>query len=355
VNENENLAGIIVEQLGQNSPVVLASILSIQGSSPRHTGTKMVIGGDGRPHGTIGGSLLEAVTIQKSRQALESRHSVFMEFELSGKDAYAAGMICGGKAELLLDYLPATPENQALFQAWRQAAREGRDFYFLTHYRKTGETVDVLDRTLLYPDGEVVVGGQLKTPDLDTIKSELHNISGRSVISSGDSAFVVDRIQKLKTLYLFGAGHVALPTAHIAALVNFRVVVVDDRAEFANRERFPEADEICVVKDLTNALEGLEIDADSFVVIVTRGHKYDRAVLEQSLKTGAGYIGMISSRRKRDAVYEALMSEGVKRSELEQVHSPIGLPIGGETPEEIAVSIVAELIAQRSQQQGPKK
>ena len=100
----------------------------------------------------------------------------------------------------------------------------------------------------------------------------------------------------------------AVPTAHLAALVGFRVVVVDDRPEFANAERFPEAYKILVIKDFNHAFDGLEIDADSFIVIVTRGHQYDRAVLEQSLKTTAGYIGMISSRRKREAIYEALMA-----------------------------------------------
>jgi xanthine dehydrogenase accessory factor len=160
---------------------------------------------------------------------------------------------------------------------------------------------------------------------------------------------MVDRIRKLKTLYCFGGGHVAVPTAHLAVLAGFRVVVIDDRPEFANAERFPEAHNVFVIKDFNNAFEGLEIDEDSFIVIVTRGHQYDRAVLEQALQTSADYIGMISSRRKRDAIYEYLMSQGVKKERLEQVHSPIGIDIGGETPEEIAVSIVAELIKVRSE------
>jgi xanthine dehydrogenase accessory factor len=159
---------------------------------------------------------------------------------------------------------------------------------------------------------------------------------------------MIDPVRKVKTLYCFGAGHVAVPTAHLAALVGFRVVVVDDRAEFSNAERFPDASQTLVIKDFYRALENLEIDSDSFVVIVTRGHQYDRAVLEQALKTNAGYIGMISSRRKRDAIYEYLVSQGVSRGKLDQVHSPIGLDIAAETPAEIAVSIVAELISERN-------
>jgi xanthine dehydrogenase accessory factor len=160
---------------------------------------------------------------------------------------------------------------------------------------------------------------------------------------------MVDRIRKMKTIYCFGAGHVALPTAHLAALVGFRVVILDDRKEYANPDRFPEANKTLILNDYNRAMDGLDIDEDSFIVIVTRGHKYDREVLEQALKTSAGYIGMISSRRKRQAIYDALTAEGIKKERLDWVHSPIGIDIGGETPEEIAVSIVAELIKVRNE------
>jgi xanthine dehydrogenase accessory factor len=157
-------------------------------------------------------------------------------------------------------------------------------------------------------------------------------------------------VRKTKTLYCFGAGHVAKPTAHIAALVGFRVVVVDDRAEFSNIERFPDARDVRVIDDFTHALKDFDINGDSFIVIFTRGHMLDRVVLEQALKTNAGYIGMIASRKKIDSIYQALLIEGVTKEELERVHWPIGLDIGAETPEEIAVSIVAELIKERSKQ-----
>jgi xanthine dehydrogenase accessory factor len=176
-------------------------------------------------------------------------------------------------------------------------------------------------------------------------------VSNTAVISIKDVKVVIDSIRKLKTLFLFGAGHVALPTAHIGALAGFRVVVVDDRAEFANAERFPEASDIVVIRDFNRAIEGLEINSDSFIVILTRGHQFDRVVLEQVLNTSAGYIGMISSRRKKDAIYEALTAKGVSGEQLGRVHAPIGVPIGSETPEEIAISIVAELISVRNKKE----
>lgn len=136
----------------------------------------------------------------------------------------------------------------------------------------------------------------------------------------------------------------------LAALAGFGVIVIDDRPEFANAERFPEAHRTIIVKDYNHALDGFEVDKDSFIVIVTRSHQYDREVLEQAINTSAGYIGMISSKRKRAAIFEVLMAKGVKKERLEWVHTPIGLDIGAETPEEIAVSVVAELIKVRSQQ-----
>ncbi|MFA5308476.1 MAG: XdhC family aldehyde oxidoreductase maturation factor [Dehalococcoidales bacterium] len=350
MNENEYLAGIVRQQLEAGAALVLVSIMSLQGSTPRHSGTKMVVGADGKGYGTIGGSLIEAAAVRESVEVLATGQSRIMYYELTGKDAAATGMICGGKAEVLLDYLPATGENKAFARHWHDAVGNGNDFYLLTHLDGEGETFRVLGRAVFFPDGNMLGNTSLAAADAGYLKPELHNISATAVLPLKDTRVMVDRMRKARTLYCFGAGHVAVPTAHLAALVGFRVVVLDDRAEFANAERFPEAQETKVLADFNRALAGLDIDKDSFIVIVTRGHQYDRVVLEQSLKTKAGYIGMISSKRKRDAIYEALAAEGVPKEQLDGVHSPIGIGIGGETPEEIAVSIVAELIQVRSRQ-----
>jgi xanthine dehydrogenase accessory factor len=145
-----------------------------------------------------------------------------------------------------------------------------------------------------------------------------------------------------------GAGHVGRALAHFVALCDFSVVVVDDRAEFADPERIPDADEVAAVTGFDGVFHDRIIDADSYIVIVTRGHSYDKFVLAQALKTEAGYIGMIGSRRKIALIYQSLLTEGFNRTDLERVHAPIGLAIGGETPEEIAVSITAQLISSRS-------
>jgi xanthine dehydrogenase accessory factor len=350
MNEYEYLAGIIHEQLETGSPLVLISIIGLQGSTPRHTGTKMVVGADGKPYGTIGGSLIEAAAIQEAKNALSNGKSKIFNYELTGKDAAAPGMICGGQAELLLEYLAPSEENREFAAHWHEAMRQGKDFYLFTHVKGVEDNLEIIGHAILLLDGNIVANSSLSQIDINNLNPELHNISATAVLPLGNTRVVVDRIRRLKTLYCFGAGHVAVPTAHLAALVGFRVVIIDDRTEYANAERFPGANEVRVISDFNKAFKGLDIDADSFIVIITRGHMYDRAVLDQSLKTKAGYIGMISSRKKKAAIYEALVAEGAKKEQLDWVHSPIGLDIGGETPEEIAVSIVAELIKVRSEQ-----
>ncbi len=163
-----------------------------------------------------------------------------------------------------------------------------------------------------------------------------------------DRRFLIEPHTAMGTLYLFGAGHVALQVANLAQNVHFQTIVLDDRQEFANSDRFVTAAEVKVLSSFEQALEGLEIDNDSYMVILTRGHSHDKTVLRQALGAPARYIGMIGSTRKRDAIYKALRNEGVTARELERVHCPIGLAIKAQTPEEIAVSIVAELIRKRA-------
>jgi xanthine dehydrogenase accessory factor len=156
----------------------------------------------------------------------------------------------------------------------------------------------------------------------------------------------VEPIESEPTVYLFGAGHVSEQIAPLAKRVQFRVVVIDDRETFANRERFPEADDV-LVSDFESCFGRLHIDDASYIVIVTRGHLYDGFVLEQAVKTDARYVGMIGSKKKIHVLYQNLMKKGVPKEVLDRVYAPIGLEINSETPEEIAISVVAQLIQVR--------
>ena len=159
----------------------------------------------------------------------------------------------------------------------------------------------------------------------------------------------VKEFKLASTAYIFGGGHVAYALEPVLRHVDFRTVVIDDREEYANPERYPYADRTIAVDNFDNAFDNIETDDDSYIIIVTRGHRGDLQVLREALKRDFAYLGMIGSRRKNELLFDTLRKEGVPESKLAEVHAPIGLKIGSETPEEIAVSIVAEIIQVRSQ------
>jgi xanthine dehydrogenase accessory factor len=165
------------------------------------------------------------------------------------------------------------------------------------------------------------------------------------LICGGTLEIFVEPLLPQPVLYLFGGGHVSTAVARVASPAGFAIGIVDDREAFANKERFPMATELYTSYE--GAFEKIHPNSSSFLVIVTRGHKDDMRVLAWAVKTNARYIGMIGSKRKVISVYKALEKEGYKPEQFERVHAPVGLEIGALTPEEIAVSITAELIAVR--------
>ncbi len=166
------------------------------------------------------------------------------------------------------------------------------------------------------------------------------------MVCGGELEVFIEPILTPPTLYLFGGGHISLPLAKMGKLLGFKIAVIDDRAEFASADRFPEAD-VILVGDFTKSFPKLKIDKSSYIVIVTRGHQHDELVLEWAVGTPAKYIGMIGSKTKVKTVYSHLLAKGITNQQLDGVHSPIGLEIDAQTPEEIAVSILAEIIKVR--------
>jgi len=167
------------------------------------------------------------------------------------------------------------------------------------------------------------------------------------MICGGVATVYIEAIVPKPAIYILGAGHIGFYLARIARMTDFRVVVCDNRPDYANRERFPEADEI-IADEYEGVFKKLTVNPSSFIVIVTHGHAHDQVVLEWAVTTKAGYIGMIGSRKKIHQVFDNLTAKGFSREDIEKrVHSPIGLDIKAETPGEIAVSIMAEIIQVR--------
>jgi xanthine dehydrogenase accessory factor len=166
------------------------------------------------------------------------------------------------------------------------------------------------------------------------------------MMCGGDTEVFIEPLLTVPSLFIFGGGHIAVPLVRMAAIVGFKITVIDERPEYADAARFPDAAETLVL-EIPDAYSRLKIGQNSYIVIITHGHKGDEAALEGALKTPARYIGMIGSRTKNAAVFGHLLSKGFTQEDISRTHAPIGVAIKAQTPEEIAVSILAEMIAVR--------
>lgn len=345
------LLSTICDILMRKQSCVIATIVEKHGSSPRTAGAKIIILDNGMTIGTIGGGMLEAKIIERAKVLFNTGRPEIISLELTGDDIASMDMICGGHVDIFLERLDPTPETIEFYHRWQQTIDSGYTACMIITQTKKNSTIVQIDRCILLRDE--IVYGSCPLP-LDQVY-ELKNIAGQckknthvQLISFDSYDVIIEKAIKPKTAFIFGAGHVAQPTCHLAAMVGFRVIVIDDRKEFANPKRFPDAFEIQAINDYHQVLKNLPIDSDSYIVIITRGHLHDYTVLAQALQTPASYIGMIGSHRKRDAIFAELRKQGYSQQDLNRVHSPIGLEIGAETPEEIAVSIVAEMIKCRA-------
>ena len=335
--------------LGDGQPCVLATILTHDGSTPRTAGARMVIRRDGTIYGTIGGGLLEAQVMAAAPVVMEIGRDRQIDFDLgAAKTAEAMDMICGGRMTVLMERIDAAG-SLPVFDVLAKALQRGESGWLLRRIVPAPGGGCRVKRFWLPANAPLPSGGSLP-PALTKALGRQQRPSPATVCLRLDGeTYWGEPLCVPSTVMIFGAGHVSRQVAELAGRVGFRVVVLDDRAEFASREWFPSADDVRKIADFDHAFDRLDVTLDSFVVIVTRGHRHDQSVLAEALKTPAGYVGMIGSRRKRDAIYRNLRASGFTENDLARVHSPIGLAIGAETPEEIAVSIVAELIAVRAE------
>jgi xanthine dehydrogenase accessory factor len=352
----EDVYAKAIELLGRKEPSVLATIIRLTGSGPRGAGTKFLILQDGSYVGTIGGGLLEARVLGAAKRVFASHSPMRLSLNLMGKDVAETDMICGGDVDIFLE--PLSAEHQEQIQCFKRILdiqKRGGAGLLATVVTTDRWQRDVVPKLFLMPGVEPV--GSL--PGMKAIAEEiaknmrlaLKERDPRLFISrddlGGSVELFVEPVLSDPVLYLFGGGHVSAQIIPLAARVGFQVEVVDDRPEFADARKFPDAAKVHQFP-FEGVLGKIPVDESSYLVIVTRGHIHDKTVLEQCLRTKARYIGMIGSRRKKAMIYERLLEEGFTKSDLDRVHAPIGLDIGAETPEEIAVSIVAELIEVRA-------
>lgn len=350
VNDAVTFYDRLVGLLAGGERLALCTLLRLEGSGPRRAGAKMLLRENGESLGTVGGGLLEARTIVWAEEALRTGRAICRPFALSLQQASDEGMTCGGQAEVLVEPLDGTrPAPREFYGEVLALLSRGGRGTLVTAMTKEDAGATVEHFLMVAGASMAALAAPGRTLPTEVLTSP---VSAPALIECGSVRYFLDPLAPPVTVCIFGGGHIARQLVPLCHLLGFRTVVVDDRADFASRDRFPQADELLAVPSFENALQDLPLDADHYVVIVTRGHGGDQAILRQALRRRPGYIGMIGSRRKRGLIFEALAREGVGADDLARVVCPIGLPIGAETPEEIALSIAAELVATRAARRG---
>jgi xanthine dehydrogenase accessory factor len=332
----------------------MATLVATEGSSPRATGSRMWVDEAGRILGsvTIGGCV-DARVIEASTRALEDDAPALLAMSLGDEDAWAIGMTCAGTIEVLVE--PVDPANASDVVAHalgsvRAEVDAGRVAVVVASL--TG----VPRRLVVTADGATGTLGDASLDEAASREAAVLLAEGSSGVREiAGTRLYFERHAPPLTLVIFGATHVAMPLVSLGGVLGLRTVVVDGRDRFATRDRFPGADEVLVGMP-SELAERMPLGRASLVVLLSHDYKYDLPVLQAVLASDAAYVGVLGSRRRGRALLDFLAGEGVPAEQLARVRIPVGLDIGGSTPEEIALSVLAEAIAvQHGRPGGPMR
>jgi len=297
------------EWIGGREDIAVATVIETWGSSPRPLGSKMLVTRSGKMAGSVSNGCIEGAVFEEAQKVLNSGTPKIAAFGVADDVAFEVGLACGGHIEVFV---------QPLGRAHRQL-------------------VGMLNRN------------EPATLRTDLANGETELVEGTppgSEVARRDGDVFVEPFRRPAHLVIIGAIHIAIPLHRLAKLMGYRVTVIDARAKFATKERFPEADEL-IVGWPDEAMAKLAIDNSTYVVILTHDPKFDLPALRSVLTKDAGYIGAIGSRKTNQNRFDALRKEGFTEEQLARVHGPIGLDLGGRGAEETALGILAEITAVR--------
>ena len=345
------------EEAAAGNGMVVATVVRTSGSTPQKPGAKLLVRADGSGVGTLGGGCVEGDIWFAASQLLKSGGPAEMrDYELNEDLAAQDGLVCGGTMYFLLDPIrdEANPNGTKAnpdFNDEVLAAYDGGAPVAVASLMKApeGSGLTVGSQLLVRENGSTA--GSLGDEKLDaraSVEARRLMAMGKNdyIVTESGAEFFIEAYTTPSTLVLAGGGHVSRAISNIAKTLGFRIFVIDDREEFSNADRFPEAEQT-VVSDYASGFEKLPIGTNSFIVIATRGHRYDTAATAAAMRTPASYVGLLGSRRKTILIYEELFAQGFTMEQVKSVRSPIGLSISARTPEEIALSIMAEIVAFR--------
>ncbi|MBR8535492.1 XdhC family protein [Carboxylicivirga sediminis] len=332
-----NIYQHLLQLIEQEQPVILGTLICKKGSAPQVPGASAIFNQDGLLKGTLGGGILEAEAERLACRHTADMHHLMRTISYTAKIEDEAGAICGGEASFLLDFSPE--KHVEVFSQMSSSLKKG----------KTGHLIILVCEQKgirrYWQEEKYRLHEDLLRYRPYVAKCHQHQTTCYNLV---DNVHVlVEWLSPPARLIIVGAGHIGQALCHIGSLLDFEVTVLDNRPEYANEAMLPDARQL-IIGNLSDSIKKLQPTPDTYVVIVTQGHKTDYASLLACLKSDAGYIGMIGSKRKVQLIKEDLLNKKLAtQTELDAIYSPIGLDIGAKTVQEIAVSIAAELVQVR--------
>lgn len=327
---------------GEGKSIALATVVKVSGSSLRPEGSKMLMSSDGALSGSVTGGCVEGAVFEEASAVLKTGVPRLLSYGVSNEQAWEVGLSCGGSVEIFVEALDTT--------AW-QAVNDGIEKCLSQNKLAALATVitgnSLGSKLLLLKDGTAT--GSLGSTPLDwELQAALPDnwathLPMQVTMPSGEIVFV-DFLVPPPRLVIIGASHIAIPLVSLAKTLDYHTIVVDARSAFATRERFPHADEL-IVDWPADVLKQLNLDAATCVVCLSHDDKLDNPSLLYAINSEARYIGALGSSSTHARRLAALREEGAAEEQLQRIHAPIGLKIGGRTPAEIALSIMSEIIA----------
>ena len=336
-----------VNLLDKGDPIVVATVVRTKGSTPQKPGSKLLVRKDGSGVGTLGGGCVEGDIWFAARELLKrGGDTEYREYELNEDLAAEDGLVCGGTMFFQIDPVYSAQEYLSYAREIEDAYQGGASVALASVIRAGGGSAPAGAKLLIRESGETegTLGGHALDADASARAQKLMAHGRNEYVQHESGAeYFLEAYTTPPQLVVCGGGHVSKAIAPLAKTVGFRVFITDDREEFANADRFPEADILMPLKP-EDALPQLPINANTFIVVATRGHRYDNVALEAAARTPAKYVGLMGSRRKTILIYEDLIRNGVPLERVREIRSPVGLDVRARTPEEIAVSIMAEVL-----------
>lgn len=323
-------------------PVALATVIRVEGSVPRPEGAKLLVSGGGRIEGSVSGGCVEGAVAEKARGVLASGKPVIERYGINRNMMWDVGLSCGGAIDVFIQ--PLAKEELLGFEPGTVLLT------VVDGPSRVGERLQAVPR-----DGGWDLRGSLGSPEADAELAGAASAAIRSGASRtrtfGDYDVFVDPQVPQPRLIIVGAVHIAVALCEFAARAGFAVAVIDPRERLNNRERFPSAAQLLTGWP-EDELPALQLDIDTYVAVLTHDEKFDDPTLDFVLRRGVRYVGAIGSKKTQALRRQRLIDAGIPIATIDTLHAPIGLDIGAETPEEIALAILAEMIAEKYQHGG---